>query len=79
MLQDARRTEAAQGGPTTYTGVTIAKALGQAGRLLGEVQTPDSARQPPGGDTPDAPRSSLHRAGAGDGAKPSRRCRRRQR
>jgi hypothetical protein len=39
VLQAARRTEAAQGGPTTYTGVTIAKALGQAARLLGEVQT----------------------------------------
>lgn len=39
VLQAARRTEAAQGGPTTYTGVTIAKALAQAARLLGEVQT----------------------------------------
>lgn len=38
ILQEARRTEAAQGGPTTYTGVTIAKALTQAARLLGEVQ-----------------------------------------
>jgi hypothetical protein len=39
ILQAARRTEAAQAGPTTYTGVTIARALGQAGKLLGEVQT----------------------------------------
>lgn len=39
ILQAARRTESAQGGPTTYTGVTIAKALGQVSRLLGEVQT----------------------------------------
>lgn len=38
-LQTARRTSAAQGGPTTYTGITIAKALGQAARRLGEVQT----------------------------------------
>jgi hypothetical protein len=39
VLQMARRTEAAKGGPTTYTGVTIAKALGQVAKLLGEVQT----------------------------------------
>ena len=39
VLQAARRTESAKGGPTTYTGVTISKALNQASVLLGEIQT----------------------------------------
>ncbi|MES2463791.1 MAG: hypothetical protein V4671_24745 [Armatimonadota bacterium] len=47
VLQAARRSEAAQGGPTTYTGVTIARALGQAGRLLEEIQTLSSRGKRP--------------------------------
>lgn len=39
LLQAARRTESAKGGPTTYTGVTIARALNQVSGLLGEIQT----------------------------------------